>query len=143
LPEVLREAAGAADSFEDRFAAEVWLTDMSARLQRQVGDPEERMNILTRVHQEATFAGLAPELVLAVIEVESNFDHYAVSVAGAIGLMQIMPVTYKDINKANPHFSKLESPKWNIAAGIYYNRSIYRKIKNSPEQDKLYLTFAN
>jgi soluble lytic murein transglycosylase-like protein len=99
LREVLREAAGAADSFDDRFAAEVWLTDMSTRLQRQVRDPEERMDILTRVHQEATFAGLAPELVLAVIEVESNFDHYAVSVAGAIGLMQIMPFWLDEIGR--------------------------------------------
>ena len=99
LREVLREAAGAADSFDDRFEAEVWLTDMSARLQRQVRDPEERMDILTRVHQEATFAGLAPELVLAVIEVESNFDHYAVSVAGAIGLMQIMPFWLDEIGR--------------------------------------------
>ena len=99
LREALREAAGAADSFDDRFDAEVWLTDMSARLQRQVRDPEERMDILTRVHQEATFAGLAPELVLAVIEVESNFDHYAVSVAGAIGLMQIMPFWLDEIGR--------------------------------------------
>jgi soluble lytic murein transglycosylase-like protein len=101
LREVLREAAGAADSFDDRFAAEVWLTDMSTRLQRQVRDPEERMDILTRVHQEATFAGLAPELVLAVIEVESNFDHYAVSVAGALGLMQIMPFWLDEIGRPN------------------------------------------
>ncbi len=99
LREVLREAAGAAGSFDDRFAAEVWLTDMSTRLQRQVRDPDERMDILTRVHQEATFAGLAPELVLAVIEVESNFDHYAVSGAGAIGLMQIMPFWLDEIGR--------------------------------------------
>jgi soluble lytic murein transglycosylase-like protein len=95
----LREAAGAADSFDDRFDAEVWLTDMSNRLKRQVRDSDERMRILTRVHQEATFAGIAPELVLAVIEVESNFDHYAVSVAGAIGLMQIMPFWLDEIGR--------------------------------------------
>ena len=99
LRETLRIAAGAADSFDDRFHAEVWLTDMSDRLERQVRDPEERMRILTRVHQEATMAGLAPELVLAVIEVESNFDHYAVSVAGAIGLMQIMPFWLDEIGR--------------------------------------------
>ena len=99
LREMLREAAGTADSFDDRFDAEVWLTDMSSRLERQVRDPEERMRILTRVHQEAILAGLAPELVLAVIEVESNFDHYAVSVAGAIGLMQIMPFWLDEIGR--------------------------------------------
>jgi soluble lytic murein transglycosylase-like protein len=99
LREALREAASATDSFDDRFDAEVWLTDMSTRLARQVRDPEERMHILTRVHQEAKFAGLAPELVLAVIDTESNFDHYAVSVAGALGLMQVMPFWLDDIGR--------------------------------------------
>lgn len=74
---------------------------------------------------------------------ESALNKDAKSQVGARGLMQIMPGTFEDIQKRNPHFSKLDSPKWNIAAGIYYNRSIYRKIKNSPEQDKLYLTFAS
>jgi membrane-bound lytic murein transglycosylase F len=74
---------------------------------------------------------------------ESALNNNAESHVGAKGLMQIMPDTFKDISKKNPHFSKLDSPKWNIAAGIYYNRSIYRKIKNSPAQDKLYLTFAS
>jgi soluble lytic murein transglycosylase-like protein len=99
LREVLRAAAGAADSFEDRYDAEVWLTDMSRRLERQVKDPEERISLLTRVHYEAARAGLPPELVLAVIEVESNFDRYAVSVAGALGLMQIMPFWLKEIGR--------------------------------------------
>ena len=93
------EAASASDSFEDRFAAEVWLTDMSARLARQVPDPEERIEILTRVHYEAKRAGLEPELVLAVIDVESNFDRYAVSVAGALGLMQVMPFWLDEIGR--------------------------------------------
>lgn len=99
LRDILRVAANTADSFDDRFAAAVWLTDMSARLERQVRDPEERMHILTRVHHEATLVGLAPELVLAVIETESNFDRYAVSVAGALGLMQVMPFWLDEIGR--------------------------------------------
>ncbi len=99
LREVLRTAANAADSFPDRYDAEVWLTDMSRRLHRQVQDPDERINILLRVHFEATRAGLQPELVLAVIEVESNFDRYAVSVAGALGLMQVMPFWLAEIGR--------------------------------------------
>ncbi len=99
LREILRVAASAADSFDDRFAAEVWLTDMSRRLERQVGDPEERLEILTRVHYEARRADLPPELVLAVIEVESNFDRFAVSVAGALGLMQVMPFWLDEIGR--------------------------------------------
>lgn len=99
LKQMLLEAANAADSFSDRFNAEVWLTDMSRRLEPQVRDPQQRLRILTRVHYEARRAGLEPELVLAVIDVESNFDRYAVSVAGALGLMQIMPFWLDEIGR--------------------------------------------
>jgi len=109
LREVLREAATAADSFEDRFDAEVWLTDMSARLARQVRDPDERIAILTRVHYEASRAELPPELVLAVIEVESNFDRYAISVAGALGLMQVMPFWRDEIGRPDDNLIRLDT----------------------------------
>ena len=99
LREVLREAADESPSFTDRFDAEVWLTDMSSRLERQVRDPEERIELLTLVHMEAARVSLPPELILAVIETESNFDRYAVSVAGALGLMQIMPFWIDEIGR--------------------------------------------
>lgn len=86
-------------SFPDRFDAQVWLTDMASRLGKQVADPTERVRILTRVHQEATRADLPPELVLAVIDIESAFDAYAVSVAGAQGLMQVMPFWLDEIGR--------------------------------------------
>ena len=101
LREALRAAANDAPSFADRFDAEVWLTDMSRRLERQVEDPEERIELLTLVHMEAARVELPPELILAVIEVESNFDRYAVSVAGALGLMQIMPFWKDEIGRPN------------------------------------------
>jgi soluble lytic murein transglycosylase-like protein len=91
LRQILIQAVADAQSFEDRFAAEVWLTDMSRRLARQVPDIDERLEILKIVHFEATRSGVAPELVLAVMDVESNFDRYAISSASALGLMQIMP----------------------------------------------------
>ena len=109
LREVLRTAANAADSFPERYDAEVWLTDMSRRLQRQVGDPDERIEILLRVHFEATRVGLQPELVLAVIEVESNFDRYAVSVAGALGLMQIMPFWLAEIGRQDDNLLHVDT----------------------------------
>ena len=87
----------------------MWLTDMSRRLERQVKDPEERMTLLTRVHQEASRAELSPELVLAVIEVESNFDRYAVSVAGALGLMQIMPFWREEIGRPDDNLLHLDT----------------------------------
>ncbi len=106
---LLREAAGAADSFVDRFDAEVWLTDMSARLASKISDPDERIAILTRVHYEATRAELDPELVLAVIEVESNFDRYAISVAGAQGLMQVMPFWREAIGRPDDNLLHVDT----------------------------------
>jgi len=108
LREILR-AAREADSFEDPFDAEVWLTDMSARLERQVRDPVERIALLTRVHYEATRVDLPPELILAVIEVKSNFDRFAVSVDGAMGLMQVMPFWRDEIGGPEDNLIHVET----------------------------------
>lgn len=99
LRRVLREAAESAESFTDLYDAEVWLTDMSRRLERQLPDADERMLILRLVHYYAAMFDLPPELVLAVIDVESNFDRYAISWAGALGLMQVMPFWRKEIGR--------------------------------------------
>jgi soluble lytic murein transglycosylase-like protein len=99
LRQILIQAVADAQSFEDRFAAEVWLTDMSRRLARQVPDIDERLEILKIVHFEATRSGVAPELVLAVMDVESNFDRYAISSASALGLMQIMPFWVTEVGR--------------------------------------------
>ena len=109
LRRLLLDAASATDSFGDRFDAEVWLTDMSSRLERQVRDPVERIRILTNVHYEANRADLAPELVLAVIDVESNFDRYAVSVAGALGLMQVMPFWLDEIGRPGDNLLHIDT----------------------------------
>ena len=109
LRQALLTAVSEADSFEDRFDAEVWLADMSGRLARQVKDPQERMYILRRVHYEASRVELPPELILAVIEVESNFDRYAVSVAGALGLMQIMPFWKDEIGRPDDNLNHIDT----------------------------------
>jgi soluble lytic murein transglycosylase-like protein len=99
LRALLIKAIAESDSFVDRFDAEVWLTDMSGRLSDVVLDPAERIEILRRVHQEASRSNLDPELVLALIHVESNFDRFAISSAGAQGLMQIMPFWLDEIGR--------------------------------------------
>jgi soluble lytic murein transglycosylase-like protein len=81
----------------------------SLRLARQVEDPEERIEILKLVHLEAKRAELPPELILAVIEVESNFDRYAISVAGAIGLMQIMPFWLEEIGRPDDNLLHVDT----------------------------------
>ena len=99
LRRLLIEAANDSGSFEDRFDAEVWLTDMSGRLARKVPDTSERLRLLKQIHFEATRNKLHPELVLAVIDIESNFNRFAISSAGAIGLMQVMPFWLKEIGR--------------------------------------------
>jgi len=97
LRQQLQRAIAGSDSFNDRFEAEVWLVDMSNRLQNRIPDDRKRIQLLKNIHYEATRAGLWPELVLAVIDVESNFNRYAISNAGAQGLMQVMPFWLKEI----------------------------------------------
>jgi soluble lytic murein transglycosylase-like protein len=109
LRELLVDAVNAADSFEHRFDAEVWLTDMSARLARFVPDDQDRLEFLRLLHAEARRAKLAPELVLAVIDVESRFDRYAISSAGALGLMQIMPFWLDEIGKPGDNLFQMRT----------------------------------
>ena len=99
LRAILAKAVGETDSFKDRFDAEVWLMDMSARLKKRMSDDHARIELLKNVHYEATRVNLPPELVLAVIETESNFNRWAISVVGAQGLMQIMPFWLKEIGR--------------------------------------------
>lgn len=77
--------------FKDPEDGYRWLLEMSDRLAKRVPDAKYRIELLKTVHYEATRAGLDPQLVLGIIHVESAFKKYAVSTAGARGLMQVMP----------------------------------------------------
>jgi len=114
LRALLKKAASETDSFADRFDGVVWLTDMSQRLAKRVPDHDFRIELLKNVHYEARRARIEPELVLSVIQVESNFNPYAISRTGAIGLMQIMPFWLKEIG--NPG-DNLFSPYTNLRYG--------------------------
>jgi soluble lytic murein transglycosylase-like protein len=101
LRNLVKAAVADSDHFTDRYDAEVWIVDMSTRLSRYIPDDHKRLELLRHVHYEAARANLPPELVLAVIDVESRFDRYAISRAGAMGLMQVMPFWMKEIG--GPH----------------------------------------
>ena len=105
----LEQTINASDSFEDRYDAEVWLVDMSARLQRYMDDAPERLNLLKAVHREALSANLKPDLVLALIQIESRFDQYAVSRVGAQGLMQVMPFWKNEIGRPTDNLTELDT----------------------------------
>jgi len=109
LRNVLKQTINESDSFEDRFDAEVWLVDMSGRLQRFIKNDKRRLSLLRAVHREAKRANLQPELVLSVIQTESYFDHYALSYVGARGLMQIMPFWKKEIGRPDDNLMDIDT----------------------------------
>jgi soluble lytic murein transglycosylase-like protein len=94
LGPVVQRAITQAQCFADRYDAAVWYTLMEPRLKRFVPDSTERLSILQQVYCETHRPGeskLPPGLVMAVMQVESDFNRWAVSSAGAVGLMQVMP----------------------------------------------------
>jgi soluble lytic murein transglycosylase-like protein len=109
LRALLLKAASETDSFPDRFDGEVWLTDMSRRLEKRIPDAAHRLDLLRGVHQEATRAGLLPELVMAVIEIESNFNQFAISHMGARGLMQVMPFWLKELGRPGDNLFRMQT----------------------------------
>lgn len=119
LRAALMAAVNAADSFEHRFDAEVWLMDMSQRLARFMPDEAERLEFLRMVHAEARRADLPAELVLAVIQVESAFERFAISTAGAQGMMQIMPFWVREIGRPDDNL-------FDVATNLRYGCTILR-----------------
>jgi len=109
LRQLLTDAINSSDSFDDRFHAEVWLVDMSNRLQHFVKDEKTRLAMLKQIHLEAARSELQPELVLALIEVESHFDTYAISKSGAQGMMQIMPFWLDEIGRPDDNLIDMKT----------------------------------
>lgn len=114
MRQTLRQAMYGPGGFEDHIAAEVWLTDMSNRLKKTIPDAKYRLELLKTIHAEAVRSNLQPELVLSVIQVESNFDRFAISPAGARGLMQVMPFWIKELGHPDDN---LFIPKMNLRYG--------------------------
>jgi len=104
LKALLQRIIGSSDCFTDKFESEVWHKSMEPRLARLVPTHDARVEILDLVYCEAQrdpTLQLPPDLVLALIEVESRFDRWAVSPAGAVGLMQVMPFWPRQLGAQN------------------------------------------
>jgi soluble lytic murein transglycosylase-like protein len=106
-------------SFKTPIEAADWLGEMSRRLEMRIPNREYRIDLLRSVHYEATRAGLDPQLVLGLIQVESNFRKYAVSSAGARGYMQVMPFWVKQIGRADDSL-------FDLRANLRYGCTILR-----------------
>ncbi len=109
LRALLKKAVAESDSFVDRFDAEVWLMSKDQPMARFIKDPQQRLDLLRQIHRAATHAGLQPEVVLAVIEVESRFDRFALSHAGAQGMMQVMPFWKHEIGRPEDNLINLDT----------------------------------
>lgn len=101
----------------DKYDAEVWLESMLSRMQRYKIERDEALSILRAVYQEAKISDIEPDLVLAVIAIESSFDRFAISPVGAQGLMQVMPFWKKEIGRNSDNLT-------DIAVNIRYGCKI-------------------
>jgi soluble lytic murein transglycosylase-like protein len=99
LHESVADSRPPVSSFRSPLEAADWLGEMSKRLERRIPNRDYRIDLLRSIHYEATRAGLDPQLVLGLIQVESGFRKYAVSSAGARGYMQVMPFWVKLIGR--------------------------------------------
>jgi soluble lytic murein transglycosylase-like protein len=138
LKELLQKIVGSADCFTDKYESEVWYKSMEPRLAQFVPTHEERVEILNHVYCEAKRdpnLQIPPDLVMALMEVESRFDRWAVSPAGAVGLMQVMPFWPRQLGVANQlvkiapnirmgceilrYYLRVENHNWSLALARY------------------------
>lgn len=117
LLEKLADSLASRHTDTDRFDAEVWLLASEQRLQRYVEPYNARLDLLELVYHEAQHHSLDPDLVLAVMQVESAFDPYAISKVGAQGLMQVMPFWRVELGRPQDNLT-------NVATNIRYGTTI-------------------
>jgi soluble lytic murein transglycosylase-like protein len=117
----LAGATGLRASYDSEAHRADWLAQMEARIPRRwIPDERLRIDFLETVRYEAQRAGLDPALVLGLIEVESNFRQYAISSAGARGLMQVMPFWVRLIGDGD------ESRLFDMRTNLRYGCTILR-----------------
>lgn len=114
-------------TMEERLTFLAWVGEMSDRLQGRIPDYSARVEFLKTLDYEAARAGLDRQLMLGLIQVESNFRKYAVSVAGARGYMQVMPFWTEIIGNGEPR--RLFEMRTNLRYGSVILRH-YLDIEN-------------
>jgi len=144
LKDLLQSIAAKTDCFTDKYESVVWYKAMEPRMARLVPTHEARIEILDHVYCEAKrdpTLQLPPDLILALMDVESRFDSWAVSPVGAVGLMQVMPFWPRQLGMENQlvrvapnirmgceilrYYLRMENHDW-VRALARYNGSVGR-----------------
>ncbi len=127
---IVQHAIESAPCFADKFDSAVWFKLQEPRLRNLVKDNDERMAILETAYCEANRADaqrLPPGLIMAVMEVESRFDRWAVSSAGAVGLMQVMPFWPDELGMKRHELTQIQA---NMRMGCAILRFYLKREKN-------------
>jgi soluble lytic murein transglycosylase-like protein len=119
LQKSLSDKRPPSSSFNNPIEAADWIEAMSARLVKRIPNQDYRLELLRAVHYEAKRAGLDPQLVLGLMQVESGFRKYAVSSANARGYMQVMPFWVKLIGRPDDNL-------FNMRTNLRYGCTILR-----------------
>lgn len=130
LREIVSQAIASAECFPDKYDSAVWYTLMEPKLRRAVKDSTERLQILKSAYCEANRADelrLPPGLIMAVIDVESRFERWAVSSAGAVGLMQVMPFWPEQLGMRRHQLVQIEA---NMRMGCAILRYYLKRERN-------------
>ena len=109
LQRALADTAVTRTAFRERADEHAWLKEMSRRLAKRMPNEAERLEFLTTLHWEASRAGVDPQLMLGLIQVESGFRKYAVSPVGARGYTQVMPFWLKAIGSPDHNLFQLRT----------------------------------
>ncbi|MFC1626343.1 lytic transglycosylase domain-containing protein [Pseudomonadota bacterium] len=111
---------------QPNFEQEIWIHDIKQLIKKWVPDPDEAEAIARWVYLYSVRFELSPELILGLISVESNFDHFAVSNVGARGLMQVMPFWKKELGSPDDNLFEIET---NIRYGCAILRHYIKRYK--------------
>jgi soluble lytic murein transglycosylase-like protein len=109
LQRSLADTAVTRTAFRNPADGAAWLKEMSHRLAKRIPDESERLEFLTTLHWEASRAGIDPQLMLGLIQVESGFRKYAVSPVGARGYTQVMPFWVRTIGSPDHNLFQLRT----------------------------------
>jgi soluble lytic murein transglycosylase-like protein len=130
LRAIVQRAIESTGCFADKFDSAVWFKLMEPRLRNVVKDAAERIQILEIAYCEANRPNeqrLPPGLIMAVMDIESRFDRWAVSSAGAVGLMQVMPFWPAELGMKRHQLTQVEA---NMRMGCAILRFYMKREKN-------------